>query len=312
MENEYGYSEGYQQQEDQPADNQQIEQVDEAPSPTSLADAFAALRKGDENMDSQTQPDGNIGEQGSEEPDTKGSQDAYQPQSGQDNYESDDDDRGYSDGIEDIDVRSYAERLIRNIKSQAEQMAENEFAKKKYNKLVMKDIRVVDERGNVWYEDPENKGRKFQSRMEAAEWLKIFNQERDEDLAEATKKYEQEIAKHYQPTMNMLSFVGTYNKMSKIEQDIFDDIVEPNAVVDRSGNIIGFRGDLNKYMRQAKAIAARYNAVPQRQQQAAPQPQRPAMDMKTKGSSSGTVGDPEPKTIAEAMAAYQRQKNGGK
>lgn len=312
MENEYGYSESYQQQEEQPTDNQQFEQVDEAPSPSSLADAFAALRKGNEDMGSQAQPEGNSGEQGSSEPDTQGSQDTYQPQGGQDDHEPDDDGRGYSDGIEDVDVRSYADGLVRNIRNQAAQMAMQEFQRSKYSKLSVMDLRHQDERGNVTFENPDNKSRPFQSRMEAQQWVDSFNRQVDLDFQRTAKKYENQLAKQYQPTMNMLSFVGTYNKMSKIEQDIFDDIVEPNAVTDRSGNIIGFRGDLNKYMRQAKAIAARYNAGPQQQQQAAPQPQRPAMDMKTKGSSSGTVGDPEPKNIAEAIAMYQKQKNGGK
>lgn len=322
MENEYGYQEGEQQQEQQSYNNQPSNQIDEAPSPTSLADAFAALRKGNQDMDPQDGQEEDAGEEISQQrPDDEKQQEpdgerAGQPEVGSDNRVEQTIDRGSSTGDQSFDVSAYQKNLEDSIRIQAAQMAANDFEKAGYRKLSIMDLRTQDDRGNVTFENPDNKSRPFQSRMEAQAWIDSFNKQVEADFDREARKHAGKLREQSKPMMEMISFMGKYHAMPNDTKEIFDDLIDPYAIMS-NGNVIGFKCNLETAARQAEAIAKRFRKPEQQQQQQQQQqqpaqPQRPSMDLPSKGSSSGTVGDPEPKTIAEAIALYQKQKNGGK
>lgn len=321
MENEYGYQEGGQQQEQQGYNNQPSDHVDEAPSPTNLADAFAALRKGNQDMDSQAGQEEATGEGADQQ---RSDDEQRQESDGEGTSQPEDRpsdgagqavDRGSSAGDQSIDVFTYQKNLEDSIRRQAAQMAAKNFEKAGYRKLSIMDLRVQDDRGNVTFENPDNKSRPFQSRMEAQAWIDSFNRQVEADFDREARKHAGKLREQSKPMMEMISFMGKYHAMPNDTKEIFDDLIDPYAIMS-NGNVIGFKCNLDTAAKQAEAIAKRFrkpeNDQQQQQQQQPAQPQRPTMDLPSKGSSSGTVGDPEPKTIAEAIAIYQKQKNGGK
>lgn len=291
--------------EEQQQEGQQTE-PETAPTPTTLAEAYAALRTNKPNNDSSDNQEGEAGESGESngesdegdgESDDGATGDEYVDYSG-----------GYADDIQGIDSNAYNKAIIQQTRQLAAQAAAKEFKEKNYRKITVMDLRTQDDRGNVSYNDPDHPNRSFNSRYEAQQWVDSFNQQVDYDFKQVSSKYEKQYAEKVRPTIEMMNFISTYNKMDANTREMFDTIIEGNEIV-ANGQIVGYRCDLQAAAKQAQKAASRFvsgNTILRAAQ--AKKVSRPSTDMKSHGSSSGKVGDPEPKTIEEALKLYNKQK----
>lgn len=291
--------------EEQQQEGQQTE-PETAPTPTTLAEAYAALRTNKPNNDSSDNQEGEAGESGESngesdegdgESDDGATGDEYVDYSG-----------GYADDIQGIDSNAYNKAIIQQTRQLAAQAAAKEFKEKNYRKITVMDLRTQDDRGNVSYNDPDHPNRSFNSRYEAQQWVDSFNQQVDYDFKQVSSKYEKQYAEKVRPTIEMMNFIPTYNKMDANTREMFDTIIEGNEIV-ANGQIVGYRCDLQAAAKQAQKAASRFvsgNTILRAAQ--AKKVSRPSTDMKSHGSSSGKVGDPEPKTIEEALKLYNKQK----
>lgn len=291
--------------EEQQQEGQQAE-PETAPTPTTLAEAYAALRTNKPNNDSSDNQEGEAGESGESngesdegdgESDDGATGDEYVDYSG-----------GYADDIQGIDSNAYNKAIIQQTRQLAAQAAAKEFKEKNYRKITVMDLRTQDDRGNVSYNDPDHPNRSFNSRYEAQQWVDSFNQQVDYDFKQVSSKYEKQYAEKVRPTIEMMNFIPTYNKMDANTREMFDTIIEGNEIV-ANGQIVGYRCDLQAAAKQAQKAASRFvsgNTILRAAQ--AKKVSRPSTDMKSHGSSSGKVGDPEPKTIEEALKLYNKQK----
>ena len=291
--------------EEQQQEGQQAE-PEATPTPTTLAEAYAALRTNKSNNDSSDNQEGETGEsgesdgesdEGDEESDDGATGDEYVDYSG-----------GYADDIQGIDSNAYNKAIIQQTRQLAAQAAAKEFKEKNYRKITVMDLRTQDDRGNVSYNDPDHPNRSFNSRYEAQQWVDSFNQQVDYDFKQVSSKYEKQYAEKVRPTIEMMNFIPTYNKMDANTREMFDTIIEGNEIV-ANGQIVGYRCNLQAAAKQAQKAASRFvsgNTILRAAQ--AKKVSRPSTDMKSHGSSSGKVGDPEPKTIEEALKLYNKQK----
>ena len=291
--------------EEQQQEGQQTE-PETTPTPTTLAEAYAALRTNKPNNDSSDNQEGGAGESGESngesdegdgESDDGATGDEYVDYSG-----------GYADDIEGIDSNAYNKAIIQQTRQLAAQAAAKEFKEKNYRKITVMDLRTQDDRGNVSYNDPDHPNRSFNSRYEAQQWVDSFNQQVDYDFKQVSSKYEKQYAEKVRPTIEMMNFIPTYNKMDANTREMFDTIIEGNEIV-ANGQIVGYRCDLQAAAKQAQKAASRFvsgNTILRAAQ--TKKVSRPSTDMKSHGSSSGKVGDPEPKTIEEALKLYNKQK----
>ena len=291
--------------EEQQQEGQQTE-PETTPTPTNLAEAYAALRANKPNNDSSNNQEGEAGEsgesdgesgEGDEESDDGAAGDEYVDYSG-----------GYADDIEGIDSNAYNKAIIQQTRQLAAQAAAKEFKEKNYRKITVMDLRTQDDRGNVSYNDPDHPNRSFNSRYEAQQWVDSFNQQVDYDFKQVSSKYEKQYAEKVRPTIEMMNFIPTYNKMDANTREMFDTIIEGNEIV-ANGQIVGYRCNLQAAAKQAQKAASRFvsgNTILRAAQ--AKKVSRPSTDMKSHGSSSGKVGDHEPKTIEEALKLYNKQK----
>ncbi len=291
--------------EEQQQEGQQAE-PEATPTPTTLAEAYAALRTNKPNDDSSDNEEGEAGESGESngesdegdgESDDGATGDEYVDYSG-----------GYADDIEGIDSNAYSKAIIQQTRQLAAQAAAKEFQEKNYRKITVMDLRTQDDRGNVSYNDPDHPNRSFNSRYEAQQWVDSFNQQVDYDFKQVSSKYEKQYAEKVRPTIEMMNFIPTYNKMDANTREMFDTIIEGNEIV-ANGQIVGYKCNLQAAAKQAQKAASRFvsgNTILRAAQ--AKKVSRPSTDMKSHGSSSGKVGDPEPKTIEEALKLYNKQK----
>ncbi len=291
--------------EEQQQEGQQTE-PETTPTPTNLAEAYAALRANKPNNDSSDNQEGEAGESGESngesdegdgESDDGATGDEYVDYSG-----------GYADDIQGIDSNAYNKAIIQQTRQLAAQAAAKEFKEKNYRKITVMDLRTQDDRGNVSYNDPDHPNRSFNSRYEAQQWVDSFNQQVDYDFKQVSSKYEKQYAEKVRPTIEMMNFIPTYNKMDANTREMFDTIIEGNEIV-ANGQIVGYRCNLQAAAKQAQKAASRFvsgNTILRAAQ--AKKVSRPSTDMKSHGSSSGKVGDPEPKTIEEALKLYNKQK----
>ena len=169
--------------------------------------------------------------------------------------------------------------------------------------------------GRVSFRNPDDPGRPFSNRYEAQQWVDSMNKQINARFNAEVGKAQQNILKNMAPTFAMLEFAPTYQAMSKLERDVFEDIVEPFAIKDEiTGQITGYTCNLQAAGRQAQSLAKRF--APQQQSPMAAQQAKPAKQAKPATmpamdapSGSGNIGaDDEPKTLEEAMMKLRRSR----
>lgn len=175
------------------------------------------------------------------------------------------------------------------------------------------DIYERDEQtGRVRFRNPDDPNRDFSSRYEAQQFVDAMNKQISTEFRQRVNMKQRELIQQEGPRLRTLEFAPRYNAMDQTTKDIFDDLIEPYAVRDGAGDVIGFNVNLEPVARQAERIAARFKQQAPTAPAAAQEkekPTGPALDMKTGAS---VTGDAEPKTIGEALKMYDKKQRESK
>lgn len=227
---------------------------------------------------------------------------------------------GPADVVEPVDFDARRQELLQDIQRQAIDQVRQEFSKNQINPCSIEELYQRDEQsGRVTFKNPDDPQHDFSSRAEAQQWVDAFNKQIEMRFRQEINRKQRELVQHSAPTLRLIEFAPKFDAMSKVEQDVMEDMLEPYAVKDAKGDVIGFNVDLNAVASQAKKIAARFPKGAQEpaagegddSQQQQQQPSRPAMNMPTgSGASSDEL---EPKSIGEALKMYDKsQREKGK
>lgn len=184
-----------------------------------------------------------------------------------------------------------------------------EFADQQISMWSINDIYERDEQtGRVRFRNPDDPNRDFASRYEAQQFVDAMNKQITAEFRSRVNQKQRELVQEEAPRLRTLEFAPRYNAMDQTTRDIFDDLIEPYAVRNKAGEVIGFNIQLEPMARQAEKIAQRFRAAapaPAGQEpDAKPEPKGPALDMKTGASQTGDI---EPKTIGEALKMYDKK-----
>lgn len=218
-------------------------------------------------------------------------------------------------GISDDELQEYRDGLVEDVRSQAINDMAQEFIKRGIRHTNGKlgasindaDICKRDEDGVPRFYNPET-GREFTGdnpRRQAQEWVDDYNKELAQAFNQACENYGNKLLEQDAPTIAVLEFANTYDKLDPIRKGMFDSLIEDYEIKD-GNEIIGYSCDLNKalaavdrqvQMIQGYAKANSSNSVSN-------QPSSPALDMKNSGGAA-TKPTAEPKSLAEAMLMQQ-------
>lgn len=172
------------------------------------------------------------------------------------------------------------------------------------------DICKRDSDGVPRFYNPET-GREFTGdnpRRQAQEWVDDYNRELADAFNRACEKYEATLMEKEAPSLAVLEFAPTYEKLDPIRRGMLESLLEDYEVIE-DGAVVGYSVDLDKALaavdRQVAMIQGYAKANVPKQEAA---PTGPALDM---GNSAAAVsgGNKPPKfnSIAEAMEWQQDQ-----
>lgn len=219
---------------------------------------------------------------------------------------------GPADVIEPVDYNPAREQILKGVQQRAINAVREEFRNQQIEMWSINDIYERDENtGRVRFRNPDDPNRDFQSRYEAQQFVDAMNKQITAEFRQQVNQKQREFLQQEAPRLRTIEFAPKYEAMDQVTKDVFDEMIEPYAVRDNSGDVIGFNVNLQAVATQAEKIAARFKkSQPQQQQQepeeqAKKQPGGPALDIKTGASQSNDV---EPKTIGEALKMYDSAK----
>lgn len=323
-----------------PNENDNLDQSQAAP--TSIEEALLAMRKdnqqstpdnvGDQQLDasggteeSQQPTEANAADDKNGMPAGESGIDAGGEASKQETVQSEADNGstgGYSTGEqaatedhveETYDYAAVNKAYIESIQQAAIQSANKDFRDNGVKKISINDLYEKDDSGRVSFKNPDNPGQYFSSRAEAQQWVDSINGQIDNEWRNTVRRYQNQYVQEIQPTLRLVDFAPQFDSMTPSQQDIFDEIIDPYAIKDRSGSIIGYSCDLNEAKRIALNIDAKTSSgsTQQTEQQIAdakPQGTGPAVDAATSGSDNSQNQDNvNPKNMAEAMKLVMEQ-----
>lgn len=217
---------------------------------------------------------------------------------------------GSSDVIEPVALDARRKEILTNIQQQAIREVRKDFSDNKVVPCSIEDLYQRDENtGMVTFKNPDNPNMDFNSRAEAQQWVDAFNKQIEMRFRQDVNKKQQELVSQSAPMLRLLEFAQRFESLDENTKFVLDDLIEPYAVKDGSGNVIGYNCDLNAMANQAQKISKRF-AVPaaDKGQAEAEQKQpgsRPAMNMPTGNSDNSS--EAEPKTVGEALKLYDKQ-----
>lgn len=309
-------------------DKNPVQIGDPATEPIDLAQAFKMYNEANRTPAEQpvetgepAEPvaEGGAGEQGSGEPEApEGAGESMETVAPADDGAGDDGSGGSADVVEPVDFNARRQELLQDIQRQAIAEVRQEFANNQINPCTIEELYQRDEQtGRVTFKNPDDPQHDFASRAEAQAWVDAFNKQIEMRFRQEINAKQRELVQQRAPQLRLIEFASTFNSMSKAEQDIMDDLIEPYAVKDSGGNVVGFNVDLNAVANQARKIAAKFAQeapaanAPEDSQEPQEAPGRPAMNMPTgTGQSSDRA---EPKSIGEALKMYDKsQREKGK
>jgi len=278
-------------------------QLGEESGPQTLSDAFVALREDD----SQGAGEAVQGADGAAEPSDAGSGEPGYDEDG----EADDGVGGPSAGAEDLDDVDYRGSLSDEIGKAAVKSAALQFQQMNITKYTVNDLIQRDERnGTVTFVNPDDPRRPFSSRAEAQGWCESVNKDIDREFRKLANSERARLARQYKPAMDLLEFAPKFNRMGEEKRELLAELIDPYAVTDPKGNVIGYSCNLEKMSAQADKILGRFEsrqAKRAKQQQAS----EPALDTPSGGSGSDQAAPPgEPRTLAEAMQRLNESRKG--
>ena len=303
-----------------------------APEPESLADAFAQLRQANNAaaqagveaaaslepqapagagssapaVDDMAEPMGGVGDEAAAAPvpDNSGDQDMG---GGAANYSS-------------VDYAPAKEQILNGIQQQARGNVLRRFNENGVRLWKIDDIyERNEETGYVTYRNPERPDEPFPSRKEARGFIDSINKDIRDRMQYEINQETIKLTRQAAPTLAMIDFAPTYQKLNDAEREVFDYLIAPYAVTNEAGQTIGFNVNLDAVAAQAAKIARSFGGGVQVAQDqagqdsgkaAAPAAGGPAMDMRT--GNGKAADEKEPKTIGEALAMLDKKNKGGK
>ena len=281
--------------------------------PEDLAAAFAAVQRAGKG-----EPDGDLDDAG--DGGDPGDDDA--PVDDDETYEALEDDRqdpdgGPGDAYSGADYQAVQEKLRRDVAQVALQQAATEFHNEGIRAITMNDLYSQDRQtGRVTYKNPDDPSRPFASRMEAQQWIDSFNSQLRQEVQKRAREINRDLTRQVAPAQRLLQFAPTYGQMPADVQEVFDDLIEDYAILNASGQVVGYNCDLDKMASKAQRIAAKYVSKDggRAKEKAKAEPQRrPATDIRSHGTrtSGGRSTTEEPRTLEEAFRIIREQRKAG-
>lgn len=297
--------------------------------------AFAALEskseetseKSDEQQESKPDADpAPEGDGGQEVPDQHGTGDGTgneQSTGGLDTPTGDDNVQGGNAfsgmlNVTEESIKQYEEKLDQDIRNRAINDVANNFIKQGVRAtngvlgatIDDADICKRDSDGVPRFYNPDT-GREFTGdnpRRQAQEWVDDYNKELARVFNNTCEQYEQQLKQQSNPSLAVMKFAPTYEKLDAIRKGMLDNIIQDYEILDSDSKVIGYSCDLDKALAQVErqiTMIQSYAKEHSAQGQPPATPQTPALDMKT---SSGAVAGGEqaaPTSLAEAMERLQ-------
>lgn len=324
---------------------------DETNSPTSIEDAFRMLRQNDKQAAAPTMGDGNMGEgegsgsqPGSEaisqEGEEKGQSGTVDGQESGELSEGDipaggsatpGEGTGEVDNVlneqpddQAIDYGDVSKHYIESTQRLAIDTVNKLFRDNDVTKVSINDLYEKDDHGRVSFKNPDDPDRPFASRAEAQQWCEAFNAQVDSEWKRMVQDQQRAYMKDIQPMLRLMSFAPEFDAMSAQEQKVFDSVVEPYAIKDKSGMVVGYSCDLGNAKQVALNIC-KSMGVKDDQQDPVPagndagqqsiQGGGPALDAQTSGTGNPQNDNDEPKNLNDAvkklMEAKKKERNNG-
>lgn len=256
--------------------------------------------------------EGDAGEQGSGEPEApEGAGENQETVAPADDGDGNDGSGGSTDVIEPVDFDARRQEILRGIQGQAIQQVRQDFSKNQITPCTIEELYQRDEQtGRVTFKNPDDPTRDFASRAEAQQWVDAFNKQIEMRFRQEVNKKQQELVEANAPQLRLIAFAPKFEAMDKAAQDILDDLIEPYAVKDNNGNVVGYNVNLDAMAAQAVKIAKRFPSQPaanepEGSQEPEQQASRPAMNLPT--GNGKNPEEAEPKSIGEALKMYDKQ-----
>lgn len=297
---------------------EEAEEADDQAEPVDLASAFDHLRQ----MDAEDSSDavGDDGDGGDGEDDEPG--DGDEDDDAEDYGESPDDegyadDRGPSDAYDPAQYQLASQGIVNSVNQLAIARARQQFEKEGIREFNMGDLYERTQDGRVVYRNPDDPNRPFSNRMEAQQWIDSFNRQVQQSLVEEAKKHRKEALKSAAPMLRLMEFAPVYDQMEPNVRAIMDDLIEDYEVKVSNGKVIGYSCDLNKMAAKAYKLAEKYNHTSHSQKKKGTMKKsgtqkRPAVDIRSSGSSRTGSMDSEPQTMEQAFERLRQINKGRK
>ena len=210
------------------------------------------------------------------------------------------------------DYQAIGKGIAAELGVQAQKYVVQQFQQNGVKPVDISDIFQRNEDGSVTFVNPDDPSKPFQSRAEAQSWVDSMNKQIQREYSRQVDAAHRELIRQSKPAMDLVAFAPTYDAMDPATRGIFDELIEPYALQNAQGQVVGFSCNLKKMHQQAIRLGSRFGATADQYRkeaaQAKQQASQPAMDMKTGGSMSGN--DKEPTTIEEAWVLMNAQKKG--
>lgn len=278
-----------------------------APQPESLAEAFVALREAGQSVAAEpvAEPTADIAAPPAEPDQSLG---GYEPEPAVGGEPALGDEE-IDSGLSDFDPNPARRALLQQANAYAQQAAQKLFADQGVRLMDIQDIYERDERnGRVIFRNPDDPDRPFNSRYEAQQYIDSINKQINSRYQKELRTQQQKALQSLAPQFALLEYAPTYAAMSQTEKDVFDALIEPYAITDARGNVVGFNVNLQAAGNQAKTIAQKFSAKTQTQPAATKEkaaPTTPALDMP---QATGIADDEEPKTLEDAMRKLSKMR----
>ena len=291
----------------------------DADEPVDLADALGRVREMDGSDSSETMGGDGAGDDDEEPESSDYSEEGSEYEEDYDEPGDDGDDGAGRGSAMQPRLPSYqavARRIVRSVNDNSMQMARRKFEEDGIRQFSMKDIAERRD-GRIIYHNPDDPNRPFENRMQAQEWIDSINKQINDELLSTAREINGRALKAVTPTVRMLQFAPTYDAMDRQTQDIFDDLIEEFEVKNQRGEVIGYQCNLEAMARRAAKLAQRYGTKqpPAGGRKGPGRPKRqkaPATDMRSHGTTSGSGGNEEPKTIEDAMRMLHEMERKGR
>lgn len=230
-------------------------------------------------------------------------------------------DEGFDwDGIDlsEDEVKEYRESFVSDIRDRAindvVQAYIKQGARHQGNRLGATindpDVCKRDRDGVPRFYNPET-GREFTGdnpRRQAQEWVDDYNRELADAFNRTCQDYSQRLMDQEGGRLAIIEFAPKYKALDPVRRSMFESIIEDYEVTDKNGNVISYSCDLDKALaavnRQVRVIQERFA----KQGTKTPtQPTGPALDTPSTGNGKQGGGQPQFKSIEEAMEWEQDQ-----